>query len=179
MSLALLKVSSPLGPLLVAVTEEGALCGLGFADRQGALRGYLDREFAGAAPSVEPCHLKAAVRCLESYFAGDLEAFGALPVELRGTSFQQAVWQRLALIPAGSVMTYGELALAIDRPGACRAVGGACHANPVTIAVPCHRVVGAGGALTGYGGGLARKRWLLQHEAAAGAAASARRRREG
>ena len=111
----------------------------------------------GRAPSP-------ARRALEAYLAGDLGAIDALAVETAGTLFQRAVWAKLRLIPAGETLTYAALAARIGRPKAVRAVGAANGANPIGVVVPCHRVIGADGALTGYGGGLERKRWLLAHE---------------
>jgi methylated-DNA-[protein]-cysteine S-methyltransferase len=102
------------------------------------------------------------------YFAGDLEALGRIAWALGGGSaFQQDVWRALATIPAGQTTSYGALARRIGRPAAVRAVGMANGANPIGLVLPCHRVIGANGALTGYGGGLQRKRWLLEHEGAA------------
>jgi len=100
---------------------------------------------------------------LEAYFAGELREF-ALPLAARGTPFQQRVWLALCAIPYGETISYGELARRIGQPAASRAVGLANGRNPIAIVVPCHRVIGAHGSLTGYGGGLARKRWLLAHE---------------
>ena len=102
---------------------------------------------------------------MEAYFAGDVEAIDTLTVETRGTPFQQQVWRRLREIPVGSTISYGELARRVGRPKAQRAVGMANAANPVTLIVPCHRVIRTGGALGGYGFGLDYKRWLLAHEA--------------
>ncbi len=105
----------------------------------------------------------AARAQLDAYFAGDLRAFD-VPLAVAGTPFQRAVWDALMAIPYGRTLSYGELARRLGRPGAARAVGLANGRNPVSIIVPCHRVIGAGGALTGYGGGVERKRWLLAHE---------------
>ncbi|HPR63959.1 MAG TPA: methylated-DNA--[protein]-cysteine S-methyltransferase [Thermoanaerobaculia bacterium] len=100
---------------------------------------------------------------LRAYFRGTLTVFD-LPLQIEGTLFQKAVWEDMVSIPYGSVRSYGELAQRIGRPKAMRAVGQASHRNPISIIVPCHRVVGANGSLTGYGGGLWRKEWLLNHE---------------
>jgi len=107
--------------------------------------------------------LQAAITQLGEYFSGKRRAFD-LPLAPRGTEFQQAVWEQLALIPFGETTTYGALARAIGRPGSSRAVGAANGANPLPIVLPCHRVVGADGTLTGFGGGLPIKRQLLTHE---------------
>jgi len=101
---------------------------------------------------------------LEAYFAGQIAAIEAVPTLARGTDFQRLVWAALREIPAGSTLSYGELAAKIGRPAAVRAVGAANGANPIPVVVPCHRVVGADASLTGFGGGLERKRWLLAHE---------------
>ena len=101
---------------------------------------------------------------LEAYFAGELTAIEAIRTEARGTEFQRLVWAALREIPAGSTVSYGELAARIGRPAAVRAVGAANGANPIPVVVPCHRVIGADASLTGFGGGLERKRWLLAHE---------------
>ncbi|MFC8583418.1 methylated-DNA--[protein]-cysteine S-methyltransferase [Streptomyces sp. NPDC057217] len=114
----------------------------------------------------DPRPFGEAVRQLDAYFAGDLTAFD-LPLHLVGTPFQLRVWERLGLIPYGETRTYGELAEELGNPGASRAVGLANGKNPVSIIVPCHRVVGAGGGLTGYGGGLDRKQRLLAFESGA------------
>jgi O-6-methylguanine DNA methyltransferase len=106
----------------------------------------------------------AIAAALDGYFAGDLTAVDAVPVATGGTEFQKSVWAALRSIPAGETRGYGALAAAIGKPGAARAVGLANGMNPIGIVVPCHRVIGASGALTGYAGGVERKRWLLAHE---------------
>ena len=103
---------------------------------------------------------------LEKYFAGDLDALAGIIVDTGGTPFQQRVWSELRKIPVGRTASYGDIARAIGAPTAVRAVGAANGANPVGIVVPCHRVIGTNGNLTGYGGGIERKRWLLRHESA-------------
>src|SRR5215831_1034053 len=106
--------------------------------------------------------------CTQAYFDGDLVAVASLPTATNGTNFQRAVWDALRHIAPGETISYGMLANRIGRPSAMRAVGLATGANPIAIVVPCHRVIGANGTLTGYGGGLERKRWLLAHERASG-----------
>lgn len=108
--------------------------------------------------------LALAARQLDEYFAGERREFD-LPLAPRGTGFQERVWRALLAIPFGVTRSYGELARTIGRPSASRAVGAANGKNPIAIIVPCHRVIGANGTLTGYGGGLPIKRWLLEHEA--------------
>ncbi len=115
------------------------------------------------APSDAPEVLLNARGQLEEYFEGQRRTF-SLPVGARGTAFQQRVWKALLDIPFGETESYGALAARIGSPGAARAVGAANGDNPLAVVVPCHRVIGAGGALVGYGGGEARKRWLLEHE---------------
>jgi len=112
----------------------------------------------------DPGPFRDVVRQLEAYFAGDLTQFN-VPLAAKGTEFQQTVWNALSALPFGARVSYGEIARRIGRPSASRAVGLANGRNPIGIIVPCHRVIGAGGSLTGYGGGLERKQWLLEHEA--------------
>ena len=101
---------------------------------------------------------------LSKYFAGEAAALGDLPIDMRGAPFEKRVWQALLEIPAGQTMSYGGIAKKLGSAGASRAVGAANGANPIAIIVPCHRVIGSSGSLTGYGGGLDRKTWLLNHE---------------
>ena len=119
-----------------------------------------------AAVSADPLLLEAAGQ-LSAYFAGERREFD-LPLAPRGTPFQREVWAAVAAVPYGETATYAQIAAAVGRPSACRAVGAANGRNPVPVIVPCHRIIGAAGALTGYGGGLDRKRSLLDLEAAAG-----------
>lgn len=151
---------SPLGTLLVAASERG-VCRVSFAPDVEALA-------AAAGPRVlrVPAPLAAARRQLDEYFAGTRRQFD-LPVDLRAAPFQRSVLEELARLPYGEVATYGELARRIGKPRAARAVGGALNRNPLPIVIPCHRVVGAGGALVGYAGGVERKRALLDLEGAA------------
>lgn len=151
-------LDSPLGPLTL-VAEDGVLAGLFMAEHRHAP----DLDLP-----VEPTGLPAVREQLIAYFAGDLKEFD-LPLAVHGTPFQQQVWAALRTIPYGETWTYRELAAAVGRPAAVRAVGLANGRNPVSVVVPCHRVIGADGSLTGYGGGLAAKAWLLDHEAGSGA----------
>ena len=127
------------------------------------LKTYLSRRFPGVRPSRGTADAPV-MRTLARYFAGEPEAIDELRVDPGGTEFQAAIWKALRDIPAGKTSTYGRLAADIGRPAAARAAGGAVGSNPVPIVVPCHRIVGADGRLTGFGGGLRRKRWLLAHE---------------
>ena len=157
------RVDSPIGSLLLAWRGE-TLCALGFDDREERMAGALKVRF-GDVKVTAGKDSQYFRRCLEEYFAGEMAALDRVAVDTGGTPFQQRVWRLLREIPAGTTTTYGELAAQLDSPGAARAVGLANATNPVAIVVPCHRVIGAGGNLTGYGGGLDRKRWLLAHEA--------------
>lgn len=158
------RVASPLGPIVIAATATG-LAGLWFADNQR----YLPLQLTGPAAWPEDADhpiLKQARQQLQDYFAGRRRHFD-LPLDLRcGTAFQQSVWRALLDIPQGSTVSYREVSQRIGNPAAVRAVGGAVGRNPVSIVVPCHRVMGASGALTGYGGGLDRKTALLTLEGA-------------
>jgi methylated-DNA-[protein]-cysteine S-methyltransferase len=147
---------SPIGRLLL--TSDGtALTGLYMEPSRKAQ----STDGWSEDPTVAP--LCAALRQLGEYFAGTRREFD-LPLSMRGTEFQQRVWRELTEIPYGQTWSYGQLAKRIENPSASRAVGLANGRNPISILVPCHRVIGADGSLTGYGGGLERKRWLLAHE---------------
>jgi methylated-DNA-[protein]-cysteine S-methyltransferase len=143
---------SPIGPLRV-VAEDGAIVGLFMEDRPPPPTQVRD-----ADPLLEE-----ACRQLAAWFAGERTAFD-LPLRPPGTPFQRAVWAALEAIPYGETRSYSQIAAGVGRPSAVRAVGAANGQNPIAVIVPCHRVIGASGALTGYGGGLDRKRWLLGHE---------------
>ena len=132
---------------------------------------YLPEQAAPAAPHFASPVLSATAAQLVEYFAGQRREF-ELPIAPRGTGFQAIVWHALTKIPFGETRSYGELAHAIGRPAASRAVGAANGKNPISIIVPCHRVIAGSGALTGYAGGLAAKRWLLAHELRHGAVAT-------
>ena len=160
-------VSSPVGTL-VLIAAGDALVGLEFGDaleRRDRLARTLERHL-GAFETREHADPAGAATRLERYFAGEFAALAEQPVSPCGTAFQRDVWTALRGIPAGETRSYGELAAGIGRPAAVRAVGAANGANPVALFVPCHRVIGADRTLWGYGGGLERKRWLLEHEGA-------------
>jgi methylated-DNA-[protein]-cysteine S-methyltransferase len=158
------ELASPIGTVVLAV-HKGHLCALGFREHWGRLERILRRRFADVEFPRRGDH-EGIIGPLRSYFRGDLAALDSIPLDLGGTAFQQAVWTRLRAIPAGQTISYRDLAVAIGVSAAVRAVGAANGSNPVSIVVPCHRVIGADGALTGYGGGIARKQWLLAHEGA-------------
>lgn len=157
------RIETELGTILV-VSDGASLCALDYADHEDRMRALLRRRFGDAqlVPRDDPNGFSGRLR---AYFGGHTGAFDGVPLNLGGTGFQRAVWSALGRIPAGETTSYGALAAAIGRPGAARAVGLANSRNPVAIAVPCHRVIGGDGALTGYAGGLKRKKWLLEHEA--------------
>jgi methylated-DNA-[protein]-cysteine S-methyltransferase len=157
------RVQTPIGELLLVADAKGTLRMLEFADRPERWRPDFARRFGKAefAETRDPSGLSSA---LTRYFDGDLDTLGTIGTDAAGTPFQRAVWSRLRKIPAGTTTTYGALAAGLGKPQAMRAVGLANGANPIAIVVPCHRVIGSDGSLTGYGGGLPRKRWLLEHE---------------
>lgn len=155
--------ASPIGALLLVSCENGALRALDFADYEARMLRLLSIHY-GAHELVTQAVSAPFSRALEAYFAGDLRALDKLEVATGGTEFQRSVWHALRTIPAGSTLSYGQLASSLGRPSASRAVGLANGKNPVAIVVPCHRVIGADGSLTGYAGGTERKRWLLEHE---------------
>jgi methylated-DNA-[protein]-cysteine S-methyltransferase len=152
------RIATPLGPLTLAATEDGLAAAL--FDAQAHHPGTLDVPINPAQ-----CHLVRAAREFGEYFAGTRTSF-TVALDARGTPFQQRVWQALLGIRAGTLSSYGAIALQLGQAGAARAVGAAVGRNPVAIIVPCHRVVGAGGALTGYAAGLQRKEALLRLEGA-------------
>lgn len=159
------RFPSPIGTILL-VSDGIALRALDFHDHEERLHQLMRRQYDGRA-TLEPGSVPGLItKALEAYFAGDLAATARIPVETGGTPFQRRVWAALRTIPPGTTTSYGALAAALGQPGASRAVGLANGANPIGIVVPCHRVIGANGSLTGFGGGLPRKQWLLEHEGA-------------
>ena len=157
-------VGSPIGHLLVATLGD-AVCTIAFEGSDADTQRYLERRFGECdrAQGAVPQRVRDA---LARYFAGDMTAFDGLESGARGTVFQEQVWAALRTIPAGQTRSYADMAEQIGRPTATRAVGLANGQNPVSIMVPCHRVIGRDGSLTGFGGGLERKAWLLRHEGA-------------
>jgi methylated-DNA-[protein]-cysteine S-methyltransferase len=154
-------IDSPVGALTIASHDE-RVCVVWFGSEhegRSLVSRWYPKEPVASAPDPG-----GAVAALSSYFAGDLNALDGVQVELRGTEFQQRVWQQLRNVRAGTTASYQDIARAIGAGSAVRAVGAANGANPVPIIVPCHRIIGSNGSLTGYGGGLDRKRWLLAHE---------------
>ena len=164
-TLTLDRVATPTGEVLLVVDADGAVRALDFAGYEERMRRLLRRHWGEVelAEGRAPAAVRSAV---EAWFGGDLTALDGLKVRTNGTDFQRAVWAALRAIPAGETRTYGQLAAAIGSPRAVRAAGLANGQNPIAVIVPCHRVIGANGALTGYAGGLERKQWLLAHEGA-------------
>lgn len=146
---------SPIGTIEITGTEAG-VSSLNFVDIK-------EERSARLKKGPPPAPVAEAMAQLDGYFRGDRKAF-TVKLDLRGTAFQRSVWDRLLRVKFGQTITYKAVAVSVGRPAATRAVGGANHSNPVSIIVPCHRVVGSDGRLTGYGGGLWRKDWLLRHE---------------
>ena len=155
---------SPVSSLFLVTDEDGILRALDFDDYEERLHRLL-RDHYGNVALEEGAAPKSITRSLDAYFAGEFDALAEIKTATGGTPFQREVWAALRTIPARTSISYGQLAARIGRPGASRAVGAANGANPIAIVVPCHRVIGANGRLTGYGGGLTRKQWLLDHEA--------------
>jgi methylated-DNA-[protein]-cysteine S-methyltransferase len=161
------RIETKTGVMLVVSDQQQRLRALGWSDLEDRLQRQLAARY-GERLELRPGPTSALIRdSLHRYLEGKLDAIDAIPVETGGTAFQCSVWQELRRIPAGTTLSYGEFANRIGRPKAVRAVGHANGANPICIVVPCHRLIGSDGSLTGYGGGLPRKRWLLDHEAAA------------
>jgi methylated-DNA-[protein]-cysteine S-methyltransferase len=159
------RMATPIGELLLVADSEGNLRAVDWSDHEERMLRLLRMHYGTTGFALEstanPHGLSQAIR---GYFAGELTAIDRLPVQTAGTTFQRKVWQALRTIPCGTTLSYGELAQRIGRPAASRAVGLANGSNPIGVVVPCHRVIGADGSLTGYGGGIERKRWLLAHE---------------
>lgn len=162
-TLTLDRVTTPIGTALVVSDEAGVLRAFNWTDYEDRMLAWIRKRYPKTALTEGPSPLRSA---FEAYFGGDLDALGAIPWEGAGTAFQRKVWATLCTIPAGETWSYAQLAERIGRPTAVRAVGLANGSNPVAVVVPCHRVIGSNGSLTGYGGGLPRKRWLLAHEGA-------------
>jgi methylated-DNA-[protein]-cysteine S-methyltransferase len=159
------RISTPLGEMAVVADAEGRLRAIDWSDHDDRLHRLFERHYGRGRYLLEPCRNPDGLTdAMMAYFGGDLTVIDDLPVATGGTEFQRIVWNELRRIPCGTSISYSELARRIGRPAAIRAVGLANGANPIGIVVPCHRVIGANGTLTGYGGGIERKRWLLAHE---------------
>ena len=166
MNLTLSRLDSPIGPLALACDDAGAVRGLSFGD---GLTGAMRREYPGAT-LVEGETPVAVAREIAAYFDGDRAALTRIDWSLEGAAagdgFQARVWRALAEVPTGVTISYGEMANRAGEPGAAQAAGTALNRNPIPLILACHRVIGADGSLTGFGGGLGRKEWLLRHEGA-------------
>ena len=165
-TLTLDRLTTPVGEVLLITGPEGAVRALDFAGYESRMHRLLARHSPGAS-LTEGRAPEAVRKAVLAYFEGDVSALDALPVKTGGTAFQKSVWTALRAIPVGETRSYGQLAAAVGSPRAVRAAGLATGQPPVAIIVPCHRVIGANGTLTGYAGGLERKRWLLAHEGVA------------
>jgi methylated-DNA-[protein]-cysteine S-methyltransferase len=163
-ALRLTTIGTPAGAV-VLVRRGKALTALVFEDRWDGMSEELARRFGSLSFEEDPDGGRPA-EALRRYLGRDLDALSDVAVDTAGTKFQESVWRALRRIPPGSTWSYARLAHEVGRPSATRAVAAANGANPVSIVIPCHRVIGSDGSLTGYGGGLPRKRWLLAHEGA-------------
>jgi len=164
------RLESAIGRLLLIHDREGRLRALDFHDFESRMRRLLRLHYGaeGKDFAIRDRAVPTAIRrAISDYFLGDLRAINSIPVTTGGTSFQREVWAALRTIQAGTTLSYRALARQLGRPKSVRAVGLSNGANPVAIVIPCHRVIGTDGSLTGYGGGVSRKRWLLVHEGVA------------
>ena len=157
------RLKTPIGIALIAADADGVLRALDWEDHEPRMRELLRLHYGRV--ELKNARAPAALRgALAAYFKGDLDRLGEIEWRVNGTPFQRKVWTALPGIPAGSTLSYGALAAKLGSPRAMRAVGHANGANPISVVVPCHRLIGADGSLVKYGGGLERKRWLLRHE---------------
>jgi methylated-DNA-[protein]-cysteine S-methyltransferase len=160
------RIRTPIGEMLIVADAQGNLRAVDWSDYESRMHRLLQLHYGKGGVKLQrisnPHGLSAA---MEKYFAGEFAVIDALPVQTGGTAFQREVWSALRTIACGTTVSYAKLAGQIGRSAAVRAVGLANGANPIGVVVPCHRVVGADGSLTGYGGGIERKAWLLKHEA--------------
>lgn len=165
LTLLMERSPTPLGDMLVVTDEQGLLRALDWGDHESdmlrLMRNHYRKDVLDLRETRRP---SPAMQAMLAYFDGDLAGIDRLPVLTGGTDFQRRVWAALREIPCGTTISYQELATRIGKPLAVRAVGMANNANPISIVIPCHRVIGSDRTLTGYGGGLHRKRWLLEHE---------------
>ena len=159
------RLPTPAGEMIVIADSEGNLRVIDWTEHETRMKQLLDRQYGKGTytltPARDPGGLSSA---MQRYFKGDRAVIDTLPVKTAGTPFQRSVWKALRKIKCGTTISYAELAKRIGRPKAVRAVGLANGQNPISVVVPCHRVIGSNGSLTGYGGGLPRKKWLLEHE---------------
>lgn len=159
------RLATPLGQMLLATDQQARLRAIDWHDHEDSMRSLLRRHYPRTVIELrETAETSTPTQAMRDYFEGDVTAIDNLEVATGGTEFQRLVWTALRTIPGGETLSYRDLAIRIGRPSATRAVGLANGANPVSIVVPCHRVIGSNHTLIGYGGGLPRKRWLLDHE---------------
>jgi methylated-DNA-[protein]-cysteine S-methyltransferase len=163
--LSINRIETPIGEMLIVADHDGNLRAVDWTDHEARMRRLLRVHYGDDGFTLEPTRNPSKLTdALGSYFTGEVTAIDTLPVKTDGTSFQQDVWRALREITCGDTLSYAKLAERIGRPTAVRAVGLANGSNPIGVVVPCHRVIGADGSLTGYGGGVERKGWLLEHE---------------
>lgn len=157
------RLQTPIGTALLVIDAGGVLRALDWEEHEPRMRELLRLQYGAVVleDARSPKELRSA---LTAYFKGDLDRLNTIQWRVAGTPFQHKVWTALPKIPAGTTMSYGALAAKLNAPKAMRAVGHANGSNPISVVVPCHRLIGANGALVKYGGGLERKRWLLEHE---------------
>ena len=161
------RLATPVGELVIVADGEGRLRAIDWTDHEARMRLLLDRYYGKGRYTLSAARDPGGLtKAMGSYFKGDIAVIDTLPIETTGTPFQRSVWQALRKINRGTTISYAELAARIGKPRAIRAAGLANGQNPIGVVVPCHRVIGSNGTLTGYGGGLPRKKWLLQHEGA-------------
>jgi methylated-DNA-[protein]-cysteine S-methyltransferase len=161
------RLDTPIGPALAVTDADGMLRAFDWEDHAGRIAELLRLQYGAVDLKADGAPPKAIRSALSRYFKGDLDALKTIAWRINGTAFQRKVWNALPKIPAGHTMTYGALAAKLGSPNAMRAVGHANGSNPISVVIPCHRVIAANGALVKYGSGLARKRWLLTHEGVA------------
>jgi methylated-DNA-[protein]-cysteine S-methyltransferase len=162
------RLKTPIGVMIVITDGDGNLHTTDWTDHEDRMEHLLQIRYGKNGLKLDRAPRETAVAsAIDRYFRGELATIDSIPVKTGGTDFQQEVWRALRTIPCGSTISYGQLAKQIRRPKAVRAVGLANGSNPIGVVVPCHRVIGADGSLTGYGGGLERKKWLLEHESRA------------
>ena len=160
------RLATPIGESLIVTDETGCLRAFDWADREPGMARLLRLHYGTVVPEsgAAPANVK---RLLRRYFEGEVGCLAAIEWRTAGTPFQRSVWNGLTMIAPGETLSYGALAARLGCPRSVRAVGLANGSNPISVVVPCHRVIGTDGSLTGYGGGIERKRWLLNHEGAA------------
>jgi len=157
------RLPTPIGTALLVSDAEGVLRALDWEEHEARMKDLLRLQYGAVVLSEAPAPAETR-RALTGYFKGGLDRLNEIRWRIAGTPFQRQVWNALPKIPPGTTMSYGALAARIDMPRAIRAVGHANGSNPLSVVLPCHRLIGANGSLVKYGGGLERKRWLLEHE---------------